>query len=132
MIGKPLIKMDLSKLDLGRYHYRDVEVRPTKVVGDVDGYASLSDALAAAKELHRAQSATNSQTGSRYTDALAVVQPRNESAFSILNLDSSLLFTLAGTFFSIPEYLSHSDAVVAVMNGDGSMLQNAGRAHWWN
>lgn len=118
-IGQKVIKINLST-----YGYVDDTVHVTDLYGNKAGYSSVQDALDAARQL---------QTGAHHTTVgFAVLRPAGQDKFALAGLDSSLLYNVNGTVYKVPGYKTYTDAVAAVMNGNGYVMSNDGPSGWWN
>ena len=121
-IGKKMLHQNLS-----RFGYQDWEAFGTKIVGEREGYQSVSDALEALNAI-----AAPMWDNNKHTQAFAVVKNDAGKKFALVGLDQMLIWEHRGKVYGDNTFRVFDAAVVAAVNGAGDVLNNLGKVHWWN
>lgn len=125
VFGEKFIGQKLIHQNLTPYGYNDWDAFGTKLVGEREGYQSLSDAMAAARQLAPWDKG-------KISNAVAILRNDSSDKFAVMELDKPLVFRENGKLVAANEFRWYSPAVVGAINGAGGVLENKGKVRWWN
>ncbi|MCW2974477.1 MAG: hypothetical protein JWN72_2750 [Thermoleophilia bacterium] len=123
-LGKRLVHADFTPQEL-----KDVKGVGERIAPN--GFSTLGEALEAARSTIDASNATSASPTAFHHGAAIV---KNDAEYGIVWLNSALLLVhpSTGGVVGRPDFHWYDPSVVGAVRGDGKVMENAGKVHFWN